>query len=255
MSILALDSVNTGYRERVVGKNINLHFLPNQVMCLLGGNGCGKTTLLKTILGTLRPLAGSILVDGRSQQTWTRRELARFIGYVPQAHNDMFPFTVQQVVLMGRTAHMSWSSTPGRHDRDVARDCLGMLGIERLSDRLYTQLSGGERQLVLIARALAQQPRFLIMDEPTASLDFGNQIRVLEHINTLKSQGMTILFTTHQPDQAAQIADQVVLLHEGGIFGVGKVTEVLTAEKLGALYGLDQAVVSRSLGFLRRNHA
>lgn len=251
--ILTLNAVDTGYRDRRVGKNINLRFLQNQVTCLLGGNGCGKTTLLKTILGLLRPLAGQVLVDDRPQRSWSRRRLAQFIGYVPQAHNGVFPFTVRQVVLMGRTAHLSMLATPGRSDRALADECLRKLGITALAERPYTQLSGGERQLVLIARALAQQPAFLIMDEPTASLDFGNQIRVLEHIAALRSQGLTILFTTHQPDQAAQIADRVVLLHGSGVYGSGETADMLTAENLAVLYDLKPSVITKNLGFLQRN--
>ena len=251
--ILTLNAVDTGYRDRRVGKNINLRFLQNQVTCLLGGNGCGKTTLLKTILGLLRPLAGQVLVDDRPQRSWSRRRLAQFIGYVPQAHNGVFPFTVRQLVLMGRTAHLSMLATPGRSDRALADECLRKLGITALAERPYTQLSGGERQLVLIARALAQQPAFLIMDEPTASLDFGNQIRVLEHIAALRSQGLTILFTTHQPDQAAQIADRVVLLHGSGVYGSGETADMLTAENLAVLYDLKPSVITKNLGFLQRN--
>lgn len=251
--ILTLNAVDTGYRDRRVGKNINLCFLQNQVTCLLGGNGCGKTTLLKTILGLLRPLAGQVLVDNRPQHSWSRRRLAQFIGYVPQAHNGVFPFTVRQLVLMGRTAHLSMLATPGRSDRALADECLRKLGITALAERPYTQLSGGERQLVLIARALAQQPAFLIMDEPTASLDFGNQIRVLEHIAALRSQGLTILFTTHQPDQAAQIADRVVLLHGGGVYGAGAAADMLTAENLAVLYDLKPSVITKNLSCLQRN--
>jgi iron complex transport system ATP-binding protein len=250
MSILTLDSVDTGYRDRPIGRNINLRFLPDQVTCLLGSNGCGKTTLLKTILGLLPPLGGKIMVDSRPQHTWSRRQLAQFIAYVPQGHNSLFPFAVRQVVLMGRTAHLPTFATPRRRDHELADECLHTLGIVALADRPYTQLSGGERQLVLIARALAQQPKFLVMDEPTASLDFGNQIRVLEHIAALRSRGLAILFTTHHPGHAARTADRVVLLRGGGIYGVGETAAMLTIQNLAALYDLTPSVVAQNLGSL-----
>ncbi|MBP6115346.1 MAG: ABC transporter ATP-binding protein, partial [Neisseriaceae bacterium] len=178
------------------------------------------------------------------------KQLAQKVGYVPQAHQDLFPYLVLDMVQMGRTAHLSWFSTPGPKDQAIAHACLAQMGISHLSARRYTELSGGERQLVLIARALAQQPRLLIMDEPTASLDFGNQIRVLATIEQLKAQGLAILLTTHQPEHAHRVADRVVLLHQGQILANGKPAEVLTAAHLATLYNLEEAQLHQHLAFL-----
>lgn len=250
MAELALLQLSTGYGDRVVGANLSFVVKAGEVTCLLGANGCGKTTLLKTLLGLLPPLAGTVEIHQQRLQDLKAKQLAQWVGYVPQAHQDLFPYTVLEMVLMGRTAHVAWLSTPGPKDQAIARACLAQMGISHLSARRYTQLSGGERQLVLIARALAQQPRILIMDEPTASLDFGNQIRVLAMIEQLKAQGLAILLTTHQPEHAHQVADSVVLLHQGQILAQGHKADSLTAAHLATVYGLDEALMAHHLTFL-----
>src|SRR5262249_36176123 len=161
------------------GRDVSFSLEAGDVLCLLGPNGSGKTTLFKTILRLLTPLDGEVVAEGRSTRGWSRRALARFFGYVPQAHEGTFPFTLRGMVLMGRTAHLGSFASPSSDDREVADDALRLLGIAHLADNPYPHVSGGERQLALVARAVAQAPRVLIMDEPTASLDFGNQVRVL----------------------------------------------------------------------------
>ncbi len=250
MSILSLDAVCVGYGGKAVIRDVSLDFQDQEIICLLGANGSGKTTLLKAILGLLKTSSGEIRIAGTPQQRWSPKALARRIGYVPQTHNSAFPFTVQEVVLMGRTAHLHWSATPKQRDERIAETCLSQLGIAALRRRDYTQLSGGERQLVMIARALAQEPSLLIMDEPTSSLDFGNQIRVLEHIGRLRDSGMSILLTTHQPEQAARISDRVILLHEGAILAAGPARQVLTVDSLSLVYGLSRKVIASNLTFL-----
>ena len=158
MSLIRLQNVVIGYKTTPISTALSLELPAKQVICLLGANGCGKTTLLKTVLGLLKPLQGEIFIDAKAQSQWTRNELAQFIGYVPQAHHHLFPFSVEEVVLMGRTAYLDWYRCPKKDDINIAVDSLKTLGIEHLRRRIYTQLSGGERQLVLIARALAQQP-------------------------------------------------------------------------------------------------
>lgn len=250
MTVIALKDVMIGYGKKVIGKDLNIDFQAEQVTCLLGANGCGKTTLLKSILGVLDILAGDIIINQKPQSQWTRKELAQFIGYVPQAHNGIFPYSVEEVVLMGRTAHINWYGAPRQHDIKIAVDCLGILGIEHLRYQNYIQLSGGERQLVLIARALAQQPKFLVMDEPTSSLDFGNQIKVLEHILKLKNEGLSILLTTHQPQHAVRVADNIILLNSGSIIANDTPAKALSASNLATIYGLDKEVIERNLSFV-----
>jgi iron complex transport system ATP-binding protein len=231
-----------GYRGRVVGHDVSFSLAAGEVMCLLGPNGSGKTTLFKSILRLLEPLAGEVCVDGDMVGSWTRARLARVFGYVPQAQLALFPFTVREVVMMGRTAHIPTLATPSRRDREVADAALGTLGLDHLADRPYTEVSGGERQLALVARALAQEPRILVMDEPTASLDFGNQVRVLGQLEALAGTGIAVLLSTHDPDQAFLCADRVAMLHRGGLLRLGGPEEVITSSTLHEVYGVEVEV-------------
>jgi iron complex transport system ATP-binding protein len=241
--MLSADNLAFGYHGKPVGSGVSLDIRLGEVLCLLGPNGGGKTTLMKTLLGLLPPLAGAVRLDGEDMAAWSRRRLARAIGYVPQAHAAFFPFAVSDIVLMGRSAHLGLFAAPSRHDRAVAARALDTLAIGHLHDRVYTEISGGERQLVLIARALAQEPRILIMDEPTASLDFGNQLRVLGRIAGLAASGMAVLFSTHDPDHVFLCGDRVALLHGGYMEAVGVPEAVITPAALKRLYGVDVQVV------------
>jgi iron complex transport system ATP-binding protein len=225
-----------GYRERVIGRGLNVALGTGEVLALLGPNGGGKTTLLKTLLGLLAPRAGEVIYAGRSLKTCSARERARLIAYVPQTHVATFAFTVETVVLMGRTAHGNLFRRPSAADRKIAAQMLERFGIAPLAQRPYTMISGGERQLTLLARALAQEPQFVVLDEPTASLDFGNQGKVMREIATLARAGHGVLFTTHDPNHALRCADRVSLLRDGQIIAEGAVRPVLTKAALEALY-------------------
>ncbi|MGH6767423.1 MAG: ABC transporter ATP-binding protein [Xanthobacteraceae bacterium] len=233
---LAGRNLTIGYSDRVVGRGLDLSLTQGEVLALLGPNGGGKTTLLKTLLGLLRPLDGEAQIDGRSLASYSIRERARRIAYVPQLHTPTFAFTVETVVLMGRTAHGNLFSRPSTKDREVASHALAEFGIVHLAPRPYTMISGGERQLVLLARALAQEPQFIVLDEPTASLDFGNQGKVMREIRALAAAGHGVLFTTHDPNHALRAADRAYLLRDGARVAEGPVREVLTRDQLEALY-------------------
>jgi len=233
-----------GYPGHPVGKDVSLSLAAGEVLCLLGPNGSGKTTLFKTLLGLLPPQAGEVLIDGIGLRTRSRDQIARAVSYVPQAHAAFFPFTVREVVLMGRTAHLGVFSSPSRRDREVAQAALERMRLLHLADSIYTRISGGERQLTLIARALAQDAQVVVMDEPTANLDFGNQVRVLQHIRSLSGSGIGVLLSTHDPDHAFLCADRVAMLHEGRLVHHGPPAEVITAESLKQVYGVD-AIVAR----------
>jgi iron complex transport system ATP-binding protein len=215
---------------------------------LLGPNGAGKTTLFKTILLLLVPLGGTIMIDAEAIERWSRRKLARAFGYVPQAQLGLFPFTVRDVVLMGRTAHIDLFATPSVQDQEVAEQMLDLLGIAHLAEHPYTEVSGGERQITLVARALAQEPKILVMDEPTASLDFGNQVRVLSEIKTLASRGIAVILSTHDPDQAFLCAHRVAILNNGRLAHLGPPQEVITSENLRVIYRVDVEVCSVERG-------
>ena len=233
---LAGHDLTIGYSDRVVGSGLNVALEQGEVLALLGPNGGGKTTLLKTLLGILTPRAGEVAIGGRALAGISIRERARLIAYVPQVHVPTFAFTVESVVLMGRTAHGNLFSRPSMHDRTVAARVLEQFGIAHLAPRPYTMISGGERQLVLLARALAQEPQFVVLDEPTASLDFGNQGKVMREIRALAGAGHGILFTTHDPNHALRAADRAYLLRAGERIAEGAVGAVLTRAQLEDLY-------------------
>ena len=240
--MLAAHDLAIGYRGTTVGRDLTLSVARGEVLCLLGPNGCGKTTLFKTLLGLIPDHGGRIEIDGRPLAGFTRAEFARRVGYVPQANVAYFPFGVLDVVLMGRASHISTFAAPSERDRAAARRALETLGVTRLADKLYTEISGGERQMVLIARALAQEPELIVMDEPTASLDFGNQARVLERIRELAASGIAVVISTHDPGHAFACADRVAMMQGGGIVALGPPQAVLTPENLHRLYGVEVAV-------------
>ena len=232
-----------GFPGRTVGRDVSFALGKGEVMCVLGPNGGGKTTLFRTLLGLLPAHSGTILFEGDPLEPLSRGEVARRIGYVPQGHSAYFAFTVREFVLMGRTAHVGAFASPSRNDLAVVSRVLASLEIEHLADRPVTQVSGGERQLALVARALAQEPRLLVMDEPTASLDFGNQVRILQRIRSLSGKGIAILFSTHAPDHAFLAATRVLLLAEGRPLGIGAPQEVIRADTLERLYGVSVQVL------------
>ena len=233
---LAGRGLSIGYSDRLVGRDLDVCLETGEVLALLGPNGSGKTTLLKTLLGLLAPKAGDVQLDGRTLNNYSSRDRARLIAYVPQSHQATFAFTVETVVLMGRIAHGNLFSRPTAADRAVAARSLERFGIAYLRERPYTMISGGERQLALLARALAQEPQFIVLDEPTASLDFGNQGKVMREIRSLAASGHGVLFTTHDPNHAMRAADRAYLLRDGARVAEGAVGAVLNREQLMMLY-------------------
>lgn len=245
--LLQVRSLSIGHGPRRVLSEVSFSLQRGELLCLLGPNGSGKTTLLRTLLGLLPPQSGEVRLLDRPLSEWSRKALARHIGYVPQAHAGLFAFTVLDIVLMGRAAHVGRFAAPSAKDRAIAMQCLETLGIAALAECIYTQVSGGERQLALIARALAQEPALLFMDEPTASLDFGNQLRVLEHLLQLRERGIAILMSTHQPEHALRCADRTALVGEGGLIAVGATANVATVENLARLYRVPENAIAASL--------
>jgi len=236
---LQLDGVACGYDARTVLADVDLAIPRGGLFCLLGPNGVGKTTLFKTMLRLLPLQRGVIRIGGEDVAGWSDGRFARTVAYVPQAHTPPFPFKVIDVVSIGRAAHLGPFAAPGASDLAIARQALEELDIAHLAERPYTEISGGERQLALIARALAQQPEVLVMDEPTASLDFGHQIRVLDHVCALtRRSGVTVVMTSHDPNQALRWAQNVATLSRDGKIDVGSPSEAITECYLLKTYGV-----------------
>ena len=242
--MLEVKDLAFGFPGRTIGRGIGFTLGAGEMMCVLGPNGGGKTTLFRTLLGLLEKHSGAITLQNESLENLSRAEIARRVGYVPQGHAAYFAFTVREFVLMGRTAHLGSFASPGKNDLQVANQALESLGIAALAERPVTEISGGERQLALVARALAQQPRLLVLDEPTAGLDFGNQVRVLERISNLSGKGISILFSSHHPDHAFMCAGRALLLAEGRALEIGPPQEVIRADTLQRLYGVPAQVLA-----------
>ncbi|MCL2021168.1 MAG: ABC transporter ATP-binding protein [Betaproteobacteria bacterium] len=246
--MLSVRNIGFHYRpEKEILKDVSFSLRKGEVLCLLGSNGTGKTTLLKCLLGLLRPSSGEAQLLGENLLGVSAKKRAKMISYVPQSSALNFPYTVQEAVMMGRLPHLGFGSSPTAKDHREVEATLEEMGITDLAQRYFQQLSGGEKQLVIIARALAQRASLLILDEPTSSLDFFNQARTLKLIKKLAQQGNTVLLTTHSPDQAFLIADQVVMIKNGSVFACGRSDEVITDDNLTGLYGLHAVVSSTSV--------
>lgn len=235
--MLQVRGLRCAYDDVEIVHGVSFDVADGEFACIIGANGCGKTTTLKNVLGLYRPKAGSVLINGEDALSMNEKEKARHFAYIPQVHTPPFPFSVADVVLLGRTPHLgSHMANATAHDRDIAYRALQTLSIEHLARQTYTRLSGGQQQLVLIARALAQQPDVLVMDEPTASLDFGNQQVVLSQMRKLVEGGTGVLMVTHDPDHAFYCADKVLVMKEGVIAAEGSPQEVVTTETLEDIY-------------------
>jgi iron complex transport system ATP-binding protein len=225
--------------DRQVLKDVSLALTPGDCAALLGANGAGKTTLLRALLGFVRPDAGEVRLDGQPLASLGRRAIARRIAYVPQAHAPTFPYSVREIVAMARAPAAGWGSKLAAEDETAIEEALERLGLTAFAGRSYASLSGGERQAVLVARALAQGAQVLLMDEPSASLDIGQQARLLRLLGGLAQEGRAILMSTHQPELALGWFNRAVLLHRGEVLGDGPPRAVLTSESLSRLYDAD----------------
>ncbi|MDQ1254409.1 MAG: iron complex transport system ATP-binding protein [Euryarchaeota archaeon] len=240
--MLEVKSLAFSYGNGPVFEDVSFSLRRGEVMCILGPNGAGKSTLIKCIAGILKPAAGSVRIRGKDAASLGARDVARHIGYVPQQNETVFPFTVLDFVMMGRAPHLSMFASPGAKDIEIAKSSLALVGLSGYADRPLASLSGGQSQMVLIARALTQQPSLLLLDEPTSHLDFGNQILVLETVQKLASMGMSVLMNTHTPDHAFLIGSRAAALTGGRLVAVGEVETVVTGKMMSSVYGINVAV-------------
>jgi iron complex transport system ATP-binding protein len=239
MSLVQITELSFRRRRHAVAvlRDIGLEVAAGEILCILGPNGAGKSTLLGCILALIEGWTGTVRLAGRDIRDLSRREIARLAAYVPQSNETTFAFDVFHMVLVGRTSHFSSMGAPSASDRRWAEVAMERVGIAHLHDRPFTELSGGERQLVLLARALAQDAPIVVMDEPTASLDLGNQGRVLSVIRDLRKAEKAVIMTSHLPDQAFILDCRVALMESGRISASGSATGTCSEAAMNALYG------------------
>jgi len=238
---LSAEDIHYGYsRGRPVLLGAGFTAPRGMLTCILGPNGAGKTTLLRVLLRLVEPWRGRVLVFGEDWGRMPRRRLARLMGYVPQSTSTVFSYRVIDYIVMGRTPYHGVLGLPGRADYEAARRAAELLGIEGLLDKELAELSGGQERLVVIARALAQEPRILVLDEPTAHLDVANRLRVMETVKRLLGEGVVeaAVATMHDPTTACLYCDHVAVLHAGRVVCEGGPGEVLTPGVLGRVYGV-----------------
>jgi iron complex transport system ATP-binding protein len=239
IGILTVNSISFTYDtgQPAAVNEVSFEILPNTVTAILGPNGAGKTTLLHLMLGLKKPVTGSILVEDVPIREYSRHELSQWIGLVPQSEYIPFEYTVLEYTVLGRAPYLGPLELPGNTDLEIARQSLAEIGIGNLEKRPLTALSGGELQLVMIARALCQRPRILLLDEPTSHLDLGNRNATLRILDKLRHNGTTVIFSTHDPEAAALVSDHIVLMRAGQVLDAGTIEEIFTSEKLSQTYG------------------
>lgn len=240
---IQVEQLQFAYHIKPVLKGVSFSAEAGELLAVLGPNGAGKTTLFRCILGILSGYRGSIAVDGANVRTLSARELARRVAYIPQVHGQAFSYSVLEMVLMGTAHGMSPLCAPKAAETETALAALETLGIAELAQKSFAHLSGGEQQLVLLARALAQQARTLVMDEPTASLDYGNQALVYARVRALVRDGYTVVLSTHNPQHALWYADRVLALLCGEVAAYGTPESVVDAGLLHQLYGVQVQLV------------
>ncbi|RLI39174.1 ABC transporter ATP-binding protein [Candidatus Bathyarchaeota archaeon] len=224
-------------------RDVSFSVREGEVLSIVGPNGAGKTTLLKCLDRVLKPARGTVLLDGHDLASLSRREIARSVGFLPQEQGNAAPLRVLDVVLLGRTPYMRRLASPSERDIRAAREALELVGIGHLAERLFSELSGGERRKVLLARALAQEPELLLLDEPTAHLDLRSQVEVLELVRSLADRGLAVVMAMHDVSSAARFSDKMLMLKAGRVVAAGRPEEVLTEEVLAEVYGVRALII------------
>ncbi len=241
--IITVNDLAFAYPKHSVLRGIDLSLHKGDVVSLLGPNGCGKSTLIRLMLGLIHAKTGDIRLKGKPIHSCSHKEIASHIAYIPQYHSVPFNYSVLEMVMMGRVSKLGFFAVPSADDREIAFEALRRIGIDAIADQPFGQLSGGQKQMVLLARALTQEVDTFIMDEPVSGLDYGNQIRLLELIIQLSAQGYTFLKTTHYPDHALLVSSRVVVMNGGKIIADGLPEEVITGGMIREVYGIEAELI------------
>jgi iron complex transport system ATP-binding protein len=237
-SILEVKNLSFGYEKNSkVLDGVNLCIEEGSITAILGKNGCGKSTLLDCVIGYNEYNEGQVIIDKEDIKGFSPKELSKKVAYISQNTTINLDYTVLEFILFGRTCHLAFGSAPKEKDYKIAKENAEKLGITHLLSKDINKISGGERQLAFIARALTQESKIIVMDEPTASLDYGNQLRLFEIIMGLKEKGKTIVFTTHNPEHVKLIDCDVAIINDGRIYRTGRANEIVTKDMLEELYG------------------
>ena len=242
--LLEIENVRGGYGHGDIVKGVSCYADQGEILCLVGPNGCGKTTLFRLILGSIPVTGGSIHIDGQNTKDLSPKELARLIAYIPQYHTPIYAYTVLDVVVMGRASHFSAFDTPKTVDREMAFAALEKINAVHLANKKYTALSGGQRQLILIARAICQSAKVFVMDEPAANLDYANHQLLMDVIVDLSKKGYCVVMSTHSPEHPASIGSKVLLMKAGKVAAFGRPQDIITPEHLEAVYGIEMDVAT-----------
>lgn len=248
--MIRVTKLSFAYGSRQVLRDVTFSVNKGDFLAVLGPNGAGKSTLFRCVLGILKGYSGLITVNGRDIREMSRREMAGCMSYIPQNHGTAFAYSVLDTVLMGTTHEVGTFSSPKASQVRLAKYALEQVGIADLEERKFTQLSGGEQQMVMIARALSQQADLLMMDEPTSSLDYGNREKILTLLKNLTCSGYTVVLSTHDPQHALSYSSSVLAMHEGTVEAFGNTADVLTADLLRKLYGIPAVIVDSDYGKL-----
>lgn len=242
--LLEMELLCGGYGGKDIVKGVSCGADAGEILCLVGPNGCGKTTLFRLLLGLIPVSGGRIHIDGRNTTNLPPKELANLLAYIPQQHTPIFSYTALDIVIMGRAGHFSAFDTPRPSDREAAFAALKKMNATHLANRNYTTLSGGQRQMILIARAICQAAKILVMDEPGASLDYANQQLLMEVTADLAAQGYCVVMSTHDPEYPLSVGHKVMLMHNGQVAAFGKPLEAITPNVLERVYGIEMDVAT-----------
>lgn len=237
-----IKNISCGYGKKTVISHLNLSFNTGESICILGANGIGKTTFFKSLLGQIELLCGDIEVDGISLKCIGNKERSKVFAYVPQAKNYFYRFLVRDIILMGRASHIKELASPSEEDYEIVDEVIKMLSLEKYEYRYYDELSGGEQQIVLLARAIAQKSNYILLDEPASNLDYFNQRKMINVINALREKGIGVLMVSHNPEHAFMCCEKALLIYKDGSYIFDDTDKCVTSNNLTKLYEIPVGV-------------